>query len=271
MLMHKLSRNEKKQLRLIDRIEKKRNPVIDVKKTTGLELHRIKPMTKTQEEVFVEFESSKNLLLHGVPGSGKTFISLYLALNDIELYDDQDSVLLLRSTVPTRDEGFMPGTHAEKIKMYEMPYYGICKDLYGRGDAYEILKQKKILNFESTGFLRGTTLDRTIVVVDEFQNCNFGELCTVMTRLGKNSRIIFSGDYRQSDLQWSNERVGTINFMEIVKKMQTYFSCHEFNTEDIVRSGVVKDFILKKLKFEDENRGLSDTSQRPRDYKVFGG
>lgn len=237
--MDRLSRAEKRLLKQQKRQEQKQNKY-------NLELKTVTPKTLNQERVFKEFINGKNLLIHGLPGTGKSFISLYLALSEIEEYREFNSVTIIRSVVPSRDMGFLPGTIKDKSKVYEAPYQAICTELFNRGDAYEILKQKNQIQFETSSFLRGLTLDNTIIIVDECQNMTYQELNTIITRVGSNSKIIFCGDYRQSDLKWDDEREGIHMFMNILNRMPKYFSCIEFVENDIVRSGLVKDFIIKK-------------------------
>jgi phosphate starvation-inducible protein PhoH len=158
---------------------------------------------------------------------------------------------VVRSAVPTRDIGFLPGSLKEKIEAYEEPYKIIVSEIFGRGDAYGILKNKGQIEFVTTSYLRGITLDDCIVIVDEFQNCTFQELDTIITRIGENGKIIFSGDYRQSDLDKSRERAGMIKFLDILERMYE-FEFVEFEAEDIVRSGLVKSYIIAKSELEDQ-------------------
>jgi len=217
-------------------------------KNSSLKIKSIMSKTENQDLVFQNFDEGYNLLLHGLPGTGKTFLSLYLALSDIlEGYGDQRSVTLVRSVVPTRDMGFQPGNQKEKSKVYEAPYYNICSELFGRGDAYEVLKGRGMIDFITTSFIRGTTLSNTTVIVDECQNLWFHELDSIITRLGENSRIIFCGDFRQSDLIRDDERKGVLTFMKILSKM-TRFKSVEFEEDDIVRSKLVKEYIISKAR-----------------------
>jgi phosphate starvation-inducible protein PhoH len=153
----------------------------------------------------------------------------------------------MRSVVPTRDIGFLPGNAKEKSKVYEGPYYAICNELFGRGDAYDILKNKNTIEFMTTSFIRGITLNNAIVIVDEVNNMTFHELDSIITRLGKNCRIMFCGDFRQSDLPKQAERNGLLDFMDILERMKS-FTHVEFQQEDIVRSGLVKQYIIAKDK-----------------------
>jgi len=215
-------------------------------------LKDIEPITKNQEIVFRDFSIGKNLLIHGLPGTGKSFISLYLALSEIENFKTYKNITIIRSVVPSRDMGFLPGSIVEKSKIYELPYMAICNELYGRGDAYDILKHKKMIDFQTSSFLRGLTLDNSIIIIDECQNMTFQELSTIITRTGSGSRVIFCGDYRQTDLKYSDDKAGIFHFMDILNNMTKYFSCVEFQAEDIVRSGLVKDFIIKKTLLENK-------------------
>jgi phosphate starvation-inducible protein PhoH len=230
----KLTRKQKKQFR-------KNN-------NNSLKLKNIVPKTINQEKAFNLYNKEYNLLLHGLAGTGKTYISLYLALSDIiNGYTDHTNLTLVRSIVPTRDMGFLPGTEKEKSKVYEAPYMNICNDIFGRGDAYDILKGKNIIKFVTTSYIRGITLDDSIVLVDEAQNLNFHELDSIITRLGDNSRILFCGDFRQSDLIRDDERKGLLTFMRILATIDE-FKTVEFVEDDIVRSKLVKEYIISKVR-----------------------
>jgi len=209
-------------------------------------LKKIKPLTINQEDTFRSFFEGKNLLLHGVAGTGKTYISLYLALNEVlKGNNGLEKIIILRSVVPSRDMGFLPGNIKEKTRVFEDPYREICDDLFGRGDGYDILKNKFLINFATTSYLRGITFRNAIIIVDESQNMNYHELDTVITRIGENCRVIFCGDFRQSDLL-KQERTGLIDFMKIIDKMGC-FDKIEFGVHDIVRSALVKNYIVSKM------------------------
>lgn len=209
------------------------------------ELRHVAPLTPNQEVAYDEYMSGKNLMLHGYAGTGKSYISLWLALNEILNKNTFfEKIQIIRSVVPSRDMGFLPGSMKEKQRVYERPYQQICDDLFGRGDGYDILKMKGIIDFESTSFLRGCNLNNTIIIVDEIQNMTFQELDTVMTRVGEHSKIVFCGDFRQTDLN-TRERAGLFDFINITRRMNR-FSYIEFGKHDIVRSGLVKDYIIKR-------------------------
>jgi len=231
---NKLSKKERRELR----------------RQGNLELKYITPKTENQCKAFDYYDDGYNLSLLGYPGTGKSFISLYLALNEIEQnkQNSPKSVTVVRSIVPSRDVGFLPGSAKEKAKVYEAPYIDICNQLYGRGDAYDILQKKDAIHFETTSYLRSITMNDTIIIVDECQNMNDGELHTIMTRVGENSRIIFAGDFGQNDLQFKRgEFSGLAKFQEILDRMNS-FARINFNANDIVRSGLVKEYILAKMK-----------------------
>ena len=204
---------------------------------SGLEVSEIEPLTRNQLKAF---ESDNNLILHGVAGTGKTFVSCYLAYDDMSkgVYE---KLVIIRSAVPTRDIGFLPGNEKEKASVYEEPYKDIAIDVFGRGDAYQILKTKNLVHFMTTSFIRGITLRDATIVIDECQNMSFHELDSIITRVGENCRVIFSGDFRQSDLK-SN---GMDDFFKILKKMGS-FDFIEFGIEDIVRSDFFKQYIIAK-------------------------
>ena len=164
---------------------------------SGLELAEIEPLTRNQLRAF---ESDKNLVLHGCAGTGKTFISCYLAFDDMTK-NQYEKLVIIRSAVPTRDIGFLPGTEKEKSSVYEEPYYDISIDLFARGDAYQILKTKRLVHFMTTSYIRGITLRDAVILIDECQNMSFHELDSIITRVGENCRVIFCGDFSQSDLK----------------------------------------------------------------------
>ena len=179
------------------------------------ELRQVKPLTVNQSRVFEAWDKGYHLVNHGYAGTGKTFLSVYLALNEILTEERFKKLTIIRSVVPSRDMGFLPGSQKEKAEVYERPYQEICDDLFGRGDGYKLLKLKRLVDFETTSFLRGTTFNDQIIIVDEINNMTFHELDTTMTRVGENCRIIFCGDYRQTDLNRKYEKTGISEFMHI--------------------------------------------------------
>lgn len=209
-------------------------------------LRNLQPLTDNQRIAFEQYNQGKHLMLHGVAGTGKTFCALYLALEEVARNSQYDQVIIVRSTVPSRDMGFLPGSAKEKAKVYEQPYYEICADLYSRGDAYDVLKNKTMVNFITTSHLRGMTLRNAIVVVDEFSNMEFAELDTIITRIGQDCRLIFCGDIRQTDLKKDRDKQGIYTFMQIIAKLEA-FAFIEFGVNDIVRSDLVKQYIIAKL------------------------
>lgn len=208
------------------------------------------PLTANQRKTFSAYNNNKNLFLHGVAGSGKTLISIYLSLKDIER-GNYHKLVIYRSTVSSRDPGFLPGGVKEKNRVYELPYYGICQKLYNRGDAYDILKQKGIIDFESTAYVRGITLEDCIIIIDESQNMTGRELNSLITRIGNNCRVVFCGDIRQTDLDNRKDASGLADFQKIIRQMSSFVSV-EFDVEDVVRSSLVKEYILTRIKLEDE-------------------
>jgi len=214
---------------------------------TGLKLKSINPRTTNQTRTFTEYDNGNHLLLQGVAGTGKTFISIYLALQEIlSNWSEKQKLVIVRSVVPTRDMGFLPGNQKEKQKAYELPYNSIFSELFGRGDAYDYLKGRGVVDFISTSFIRGTTMSDSIVIVDECQNLTFHELDSIITRIGENCRIVFAGDFRQSDLERDSERRGLLDFMQVLRSIPE-FKTIQFEEDDIVRSELVKSYIISKL------------------------
>ena len=213
----------------------------------------IEPLTDNQKTLFEAYAKDQNLVAYGVAGTGKTFITLYNALRDVlDPSTPYEKVYIVRSLVATREIGFLPGDHDDKSYLYQIPYKHMVKYMFEMPSEadfnmlYGNLKAQDTIDFWSTSFIRGTTFDKTIVIVDEFQNLNYLELDSIMTRVGAQSKIMFCGDASQSDLIKTNERNGIVDFMQILRIMSSV-DVIEFGVEDIVRSGLVKEYILAKL------------------------
>lgn len=237
--------NEKRLTRKQRRIQNQNNKNEDTLKL-NFRLKHIEPLTENQRLTFEKYHDGKNLLLHGIAGTGKSFLSIYLSLQSILSESSRyKKLVIVRSVVPTRDMGFLPGNNKEKSKVYEAPYQAIFSELFERGDAYEYLKSKNLVDFISTSFIRGITLNDCIIVVDEIANMTLHELDSVITRVGKNCKIVFCGDFRQSDFTKEHEKNGLIDFMRILNKMKS-FEYIDFTENDIVRSAMVKEYIIAK-------------------------
>ncbi len=213
----------------------------------------ILPLTENQKHLFNSYKENKHLVAYGCAGTGKTFITFYNALKDVlDENTPYERIYIVRSLVSTREIGFLPGDHEDKADIYQIPYKNMVKYMFQMNSEadfemlYGNLKAQDTIKFWSTSFLRGTTLDNAIVIVDEYQNLNFHELDSIITRIGENSRIMFCGDAQQSDLIKTNDRNGIVDFMDILRKMSS-FDIIEFGIEDIVRSGLVKEYIIAKM------------------------
>ena len=213
----------------------------------------IKPITPTQEEVFDAWQKEKNLFLYGCAGTGKSFLSIYLALKEVlDEKSQYDKLYIVRSLVPTREIGFLPGDHEDKSNLYQIPYKNMVRYMFEMPDdasfemLYANLKAQETISFWSTSFIRGTTIDNAIVFIDESQNLNFHELDSIITRLGVNTKVIFAGDAAQTDLTKTYEKNGILDFMKIIDDMDE-FSSIEFGVQDIVRSGLVKSYLISKM------------------------
>ena len=219
----------------------------------------MKGVTKNQLEVFKQYAAGKNLFLYGPAGTGKTFVILYNAIKQVlDPSTDFNCIYIVRSLMPTRSLTFMPGDEQDKSSLYQVPYDNMLRLMFklSSEDQFDILygelKKQENVAFLSTSFLRGITLDNAIILVDECQNLNFHELDTIMTRVGQNSKIMFSGDFDQTDLREDEEKAGLGQFLKIINEMKEFYSC-EFDIGDIVRSGLVRSYIIQKY-----NTGLGD-------------
>ena len=218
------------------------------------DLVKVKPITDNQKVVFEEYKKGQNLFLHGAAGTGKTFISLYLALqNVLDTESPYDTVYVVRSAVPTREIGFLPGDEEDKTALYQVPYQNMVQFMFEQPTdqafsmLYDRLKAQGSVMFLTTSYLRGITLDNSIIIVDECQNLTFHELDTIMTRVGQDTKIIFSGDFFQTDLNKNVDKDGMAHFMDILTEMEEV-SAIEFNIGDIVRSGLVRSYLIAKTK-----------------------
>ena len=243
-----MARTKKKSLaETPDKVLKRKRPI------NSQYLLDIEPLTPAQDKVFADWANDKNLYLYGAAGTGKTFVALYLALRAV--FDDHtpyDKIYIVRSLVATREIGFLPGDHEDKSFLYQIPYKQMVQYMFEMPDddsfenLYNNLKIQDTISFWSTSFIRGTTLDRSIVIVDECQNLNFHELDSIMTRVGEDTKIMFCGDALQSDLVKTNERNGVYNFLGIIRNMEE-FGVTEFGIPDIVRSGLIRSYLIAKI------------------------
>ena len=240
-VQRRLSRKEKR------RVERDFDHVANIL-SQKFSMKSVKPITKTQENLFESYRQGYNIAAIGTAGTGKTMCALYLALTDVIQLEQYERVIVIRSAVQTRDQGFMPGSLKEKIAYYEAPYIDIVNDLFERKDAYQILKQRGSIEFMSSSFVRGLTFDNAVIIVDECQSMTYHELDSIITRVGESSKIIFCGDMKQDDLKGSKNRndiSGLRDFVKVLEKIRS-FNVVEFGIQDIVRSGLVKEYIIAK-------------------------
>ena len=221
---------------------------------TNSDLVKIEPVTDNQKVVFESYKKGQNQLLYGCAGTGKTFVTLYLAMQEVLRNDTPyDRVVMVRSLIPTREIGFLPGYEEDKAALYQVPYSNMVQFMFKQPNEqafsmlYDRLKTQGSFYFLSTSFFRGLTFDNSIIIVDECQNLNFHELDTIVTRVGQDSKIMFCGDFMQTDLSKVNERNGLHDFLRILEEMEE-FNCLEFNIGDIVRSGFVRNYLIQKTK-----------------------
>lgn len=227
---------------------KKRTAVEEAQKQ-HLSIRNIQPLTDNQAKAFDEYNKGKHLVLSGSAGSGKSFLAMYLGLRDLIKNGSSGykKLIIIRSAVPTRDLGFVPGTLEEKSKVYQDPYKNIVNELTGRGDSWHFLLNKEIIEFQTTSFLRGLTFTDCVIIFDEFQSATFHEIDTVLTRIGENCRFILCGDFNQNDLSIKREKSGFDVALKILQKLDDVEEVR-FTFEDVVRSGFVKDYLIEKEK-----------------------
>ena len=215
-------------------------------------MREIDPLTDNQKVLFDSYSKNQNIVAYGAAGTGKTFITLYNALRDVlDPSTPYEKIYIVRSLVATREIGFLPGDHEDKSSLYQLPYVSMVKYMFEMPTDSEFqmlygnLKAQETIDFWSTSFIRGTTLDKAVIIVDEFQNLNFHELDSIMTRVGSNSKICFCGDATQTDLTRENEKNGIVDFMKILRIMPSVDTI-EFQIGDIVRSGICREYLIAK-------------------------
>lgn len=240
----------RKTLKLVQQHKK---PVTSVSIVAGAK--KFEPITESQCIAFDAYKADKNLFLYGYPGTGKTYLACAFGVEALR-EKRVNSIRIIRSNVAGRDIGFLPGTEQEKMAVFEKPYEAIFREIFGRGDAYEILKQKQAVFFDSTSFQRGLTFDDTFLIVDEFQNMSFEELNTIITRIGKNTQIVFSGDIRQCD--FAKSKSGFAKMKEVLTRLEKYFTLVEMDEDDIVRSDLVRDYIIAVESLKNETESKND-------------
>jgi len=250
-----MASNKRTTVRLVNDSEETNKNIRPVSNALKMKLDHLKtfdPLTQNQKLFFDAYKRGDYFLaLHGVAGTGKTFIACYKALEEVlDRNNPFNKIIIVRSAVQSREMGHLPGDVDEKLEIYQQPYRQICHTLFDRKDAYDRLVEQGYIEFISTSFIRGMSFDDAIIIVDEMQNMNFEEIDTVMTRVGYRSKIIWCGDYRQTDLRKNGDKTGILKFFDIAHHMNA-FTRVEFTADDIVRSSLVKDYILAKLQYED--------------------
>jgi phosphate starvation-inducible protein PhoH len=239
----RLSRSEKR------RMEREMDHMVGIL-NQKFSMRKINPLTPAQSDLFDSYKQGYNLAAIGTAGTGKTMCAMYLALSDVLQRGEYEKVVVIRSAVQTREQGFMPGSKAQKEAVFEQPYTDITNDLFDRGDAYQILKSKGMVQFMSSSFVRGLTFDNSIIIVDECQSMTYHELDSIITRVGESSKIIFCGDTKQDDLQQSRNRADISGLHDFIKVLDAIpsFDVVRFGVDDIVRSGLVREYIIAKTR-----------------------
>lgn len=204
-------------------------------------VEKVVPMNETQRQMIFAFSQGLNIVAYGSAGTGKSYVGCALALE--KLFKRQsEKIVIVRSAVSSRSLGFLPGNLDEKADPYKAPYKQIINRLCGNGTAWDILIKKEMIEFITSSYVRGITIDNATVIVDEFQNCNQNEAMSILTRVGENCQVILLGDTKQTDLKKDESCFDWV--MSVAQRMPRWFDLVHFYPKDIVRSGFCKDLII---------------------------
>lgn len=216
-------------------------------------LKTLTPLTENQKKFFDAYKRGDYFIgLLGTAGTGKTICAMYKALEEVlDKGNPFSKLIIVRSAVPTRDLGHLPGSVDEKMEIYELPFVQICSSLFNRADAYQRLKEQHVITFIPTSYIRGMTFDNAVVIFEEIQSNTYHEISSLMQRIGHQSKLILCGDLKQNDLLYKkNDTSGLGKFLEIARLMDEFTEI-SFTVDDIVRSSLVKSWIMAEEQYEE--------------------
>jgi phosphate starvation-inducible PhoH-like protein len=199
----------------------------------------IQPKNMAQQIYLEAIERSDVVFGIGSAGTGKTYVAASYAAEKL-YYRETSKIIVTRPNVEaSRSLGFLPGELEEKYAPYLEPFEGVFIRAFGKS-LYELFKKRGQIDPRPLGFMRGATFDDAIVLVDECQNMTEKEFKLLLTRIGHNSKVIFSGDSRQVDIPDSG-LMSTIQRLQYIPSIEVV----EFYPSDIVRSDLCKQIILE--------------------------
>lgn len=213
-------------------------------------------LTKKQKELIKIMQENKIITVTGPPGTSKTFIACYAAIQ--ALMSGKCSKIVLSKPTEilsgTKDPGALPGSLDEKMSVYAESFFDAFDEILSNKD-FKHLWAEKIIEFKPAQFLRGRTIKDAFIIIDEYQNFDIKALKSIVTRLGRNSTMIFMGDTRQNDIGKKYVAVDVFNkILEPIKGCSAF----KFDRKDIVRDPILIDIIDRFEKYEDEGK-LPDT------------
>jgi phosphate starvation-inducible PhoH-like protein len=186
---------------------------------------------------------------YGPAGTSKTFTACYSALQMLQNKEIKEIILCKPIQEAGEKLGHLPGGIEDKVDPYMKSYKSNLVKIIGH-ELTETLFEKKIIRFEPLAYMRGDTFDDALMVLDEAQNANFKQLMLFVTRMGKDSKVVVTGDVSQADIQAS--QVSLPDFIELIKDVKGV-GTHIFTEKDIVRAKILQEVVVRYDKWKIQN------------------
>ena len=206
----------------------------------GLDGKAIRARNKTQEEMVKAYFENDLIFAVGPAGTGKTYIAIALAVRALKRREIKRIVLTRPAVEAGERLGFLPGDMKDKLDPYLQPLYDALRDMIP-GKRLDDFMEEGIVQIAPLAYMRGRTLDKACVILDEAQNTNLGQLKMFLTRMGCDAKFIVTGDASQVDLPDKKES-GLMRGINLVKDIKGV-SCIFFKNEDIVRHPLVSKIV----------------------------